>query len=383
MSRMPHCATAHAATPVSHCHCLIAPPNLLARIAGEGSPRQRKAAIRSLAASASMRTRRSTIGALMREPNIDVRSLALCTAETASEKITVYDAGQGGQSSLPGRKARGNDDKPSTDKAVNEAFEGAEQTSDFYRRFFNRNSIDGDGLEIISSVHYGVDYENAFWNGVQMVYGDGGGEIFAEGTLTEAIDVIGHELTHGVTQFSAALEYSKQPGALNESFSDVFGSLVKQFALDQTAEEADWLIGTGTLNQELGEALRSMKDPGTANQFDDQPGHMRDYMDLPDDNDPRNDNGGVHINSGIPNKAFYLAATELGGSAWDVAGRIWYETLTRHLGSTSDFAEAAQATIDVAGELFEADGPEQRAVRDAWDEVGVSLGAKVPTVGGR
>ena len=382
MSRNSTCFTPHDSAHDCHCRCFIAPPNLLARIAAEGNPRQRRAAVRSLAASASMRSRRSTIGALMHEPNIDIRTLSFFTAKTASEAITVYDAKHGGQSSLPGKKVRDQNDPLSKDAAVNEAYDGAEETRKFYKEILGRNSIDDEGLEIVSSVHFGVDYENAFWNGTQMVYGDGGGEIFAKGTLTKAIDVIGHELTHGVTQFSAALEYSKQPGALNESFSDVFGSIVKQFVLRQTVEQADWLIGEGTLKPDLGVALRSMKEPGTANKFDDQPGHMRDYQDLPDDNDPRNDNGGVHINSGILNKAFYLAAMELGGSSWEVAGKIWYETLTKRLHPTSDFAAAAQATIATAGELYEHNSTEQRAIRNAWDEVGVSVGAKAPAGGG-
>jgi Zn-dependent metalloprotease len=152
--------------------------------------------------------------------------------------------------------------------------------------------------------------------------------------------------------------------------SDVFGSLVKQYANKQTAAAADWLIGEGTLVPSLGKALRSMKAPGTAYNGDRQPAHMRDYVDLPDDNDPSNDNGGVHINSGIPNHAFALAAIAIGGNAWEKAGRIWYVTLTQRLRSDSDFAAAAAATVAVAGELF-GDKAEQQAVHDAWVQVGV------------
>lgn len=215
---------------------------------------------------------------------------------------------------------------------------------EFYSEVYGRDSIDRRGMELISSVHYGVAFDNAFWNSAQMVYGDGSGRIFQEGAFTRPIDVVAHELTHGVTEFTSGLEYSTQPGALNESFSDVFGSLVKQYSLGQTADEADWLIGEGALVPAMGRALRSMKEPGTANSGDRQPGHMRDYLDLPDDNDPRNDNGGVHINSGIPNRAFYLAATAIGGNAWEKAGRIWYGTLTDRLGRRSSFERRATAT---------------------------------------
>ena len=159
-------------------------------------------------------------------------------------------------------------------------------------------------MKLDSTVHYGQEYNNAFWNGEQMVYGDGDGEIFQR--FTKCIDVIGHELTHGVTQYEAALEYEGQPGALNESFSDVFGSLVKQYILKQNVDKADWLIGASLFAKKVkGVALRSMKDPGTA--YDDptigkdpQSGHMKSYVKT------SSDNGGVHINSGIPNRAFYF-----------------------------------------------------------------------------
>jgi len=237
---------------------------------------------------------------------------------------------------------------------------------------FDRDSIDGQGVEIVSTVHYGNAFDNAFWNGTQMIYGDGSGTMMAVGSLTKALDVVGHEMTHGVIQTTAGLIYRSQSGALNESFADVFGSLVKQYALGQTAEEADWLIGEGVLGSALhGVALRSMSNPGHAFDLDRQPGDMSGYVELPADNDPRNDNGGVHINSGIPNRAFYLVASTLGGNAWEHAGRIWWEALTTKLKPTADFKAAANATVRVAGDLFGKKSLEQRAVRAAWKVVGV------------
>jgi Zn-dependent metalloprotease len=309
------------------------------------------------------------VGTVIRQMGVDIHDLAFA-APPAGERRTVYDAEHGGASSLPGRKVRGEGDPPSSDDSVNEAYDGADRTYDLYRDVYERDSLDGKGIELISSVHYGVGFDNAFWNGGQMVYGDGSGRIFVVGGLTKALDVIGHEMTHGVTQFTAGLEYHAQPGALNESFSDVFGSLVKQYALGQSAEEADWLIGEGILVPSLGKALRSMKAPGTAYQGDRQPAHMRDYVDLPDDNDPANDNGGVHINSGIPNHAFYLAAAAIGGNAWEKVGRIWYLTLTERLEPTADFAAAASATVQAASDLF-GEGAEHEAVQKAWQDVGV------------
>lgn len=353
----------------SHACCFIAPPDLLARLAESDRPEQREAAIRTLAASASVRTQRSLVTLVMRQLDVDVGALAFM-APPAGERRTVYDVQHGGRSALPGRKVRGEGDPPSGDEAVNEAYDGADKVYDFYKEIFDRDSIDGAGLELVSSVHYGSGFDNAFWNGAQMVYGDGSGHLFVEGGLTKALDVIGHEMTHGVTQYTAGLRYGSQPGALNESMSDVFGSLVKQYSLGQSAEQADWLIGEGTLVPQLGKALRSMKEPGTAYQGDPQPGHMDDYVELPDDNDPRNDNGGVHINSGIPNRAFYLAATAMGGSAWEKAGRVWYATLTDRLRPDSDFGSAARATVEVARDLFSS-GAEQEAVEKAWRDVGV------------
>lgn len=286
-------------------------------------------------------------------------------------RFAVHDVRNGGRADLPGELVWVELDPPSDDAAVNEAADGSRTTHAFYEQVLGRDSVDDRGLPLVSCVHFGVMFENAFWDGVRMVYGDGGGQIFLRGGLTAALDVIAHELTHGVIQFSARLEYRLESGALNESFADVMGSLVKQHALGQSAEEADWLIGAGIMNPSIGRALRSMSAPGTANRFDRQPAHMSDFVVLPDDNDPRNDNGGVHINSGIPNRAFHLAATAIGGPAWETAGRIWYQALTRRLGPTSDFAAAAESTVDAAVDLFGAGGREDEAVRRAWAEVGL------------
>lgn len=351
--------------------CLIAPPDVLVRIAEEGAPAERDSALRTLATSVGLRAQRATVGNAMRELGVGAAELAFL-APSQEAFITVYDVEHGGDFNLPGERRRGEDDPPSPDPEVNEAYEGAEQTYEFYRDVFDRESIDGRGLEIVSSVHYGTEYDNAAWTGAQMIYGDGGGGMFIAGGMTKALDVIGHELTHGITDFTANLQYRNQSGALNESFSDVFGSLVKQRALGHSAADADWLIGEGIIAPALeGVALRSMSEPGTAHRFDRQPATMDDFMELPNDDNPRNDHGGVHINSGIPNRAFYLAATEIGGNAWEKAGRIWYVTLTENLGPNSDFKEAAEATVRVAGELFGDGGSEQSAVRGAWETVGV------------
>jgi Zn-dependent metalloprotease len=348
--------------------CGIAPPDLLGRLAVEGDAQQREAAVRALATSAAIRSQRAVMGRLNRQLNLNLGQMIGFTVNP-DRRLTIYDNQTNGRTFLPGVRVRDWGQPPVQDEAVNPAYDGSSATYEFYRDVFARNSLDGAGLELVSSVHYGIAFDNAFWDGAQMVYGDGSGRIFQVGGLTRSLDVIAHELTHGITELTAGLVYSKQSGALNESFSDVFGSLVKQYSLKQSAADADWLIGEGILVPALGKALRSMINPGTAYSGDRQPGHMDDYVDLPDNNDPRNDNGGVHINSGIPNHAFALAANALGGFAWEKVGKIWYTVLTTRLRPNSQFDEAAQATVDVAGTLFSA--TEQDAVHNAWKEVGV------------
>ncbi len=230
-----------------------------------------------------------------------------------------------------------------------------------------RNSIDNAGMPILGLVHYSTDYANAFWDGQgHMFFGDGDGQLFTR--LTASLDVIGHELTHGVTQYEANLVYQGQSGALNESMSDVFGSLTKQYAKKQTAKQADWLIGPDIVGPALKPALRSMKAPGTANQYDKQPATMDDYVNT------AADNGGVHINSGIPNYAFYVTATTLGGKAWEKAGLIWYDSLRDDkIKPTSGFKSFARATVRQAQIRFGDTSDEVDAVRAGWEKTKVSL----------
>lgn len=351
-----------------HSHSLcITPPHILRAIAANGSPAQREIALLTLTASEQFRGQRK----VMRE----VLSF-LMMFSAGDKQRQVYDAKYGAQ--LPGALVRQEQDPPTDDPAVNEAFDGSGATYDLFSEAFGRNSIDNNGMRLDSSVHYQQGYDNAFWNGQQMVYGDGDEDLPEEERLfnrfTSALDVIGHELTHGVTQFEADLAYWDQSGALNESMSDVFGSLVKQFQRRQSAAEADWIIGEGLLTGNVnGVGIRSMKAPGTA--YDDpilgkdpQPDHMRDYVTTVEDN------GGVHINSGIPNRAFYATAVELGGFAWEKAGQVWYKALTEKLGARSTFQDAANLTFEAAGELFGAGSLEQKAVKTGWAEVGITIG---------
>jgi Zn-dependent metalloprotease len=256
------------------------------------------------------------------------------------------------------------------DPAVDEAYDGLGWTHAFYQQVYGRNSIDDQGMRLEAVVHYSDHYDNAFFNGEYMVFGDGDGEYFNRFTI--ALDIIGHELTHGVTASEAALVYVGQAGSLNESLSDVFGSMIKQYALNQTVEQADWLIGKGLFTSRVeGEALRSLRAPGTAFRDatlgnDPQPAMMDNYVRTVEDD------GGVHINSGIPNHAFYLAAMKIGGFAWQSTGRIWYETMRdSRLRPAANFQAFARLTLDNAEKLYGMHSRERNAVQEAWDEVGV------------
>jgi len=350
----------------------ITPPHMLQEVSRNGTSAQREMAQRTLTASEVFRARRVSLGGGVKASPL---ASSLASAVSGGKQRTIYDAKQG--SNLPGSMVRGEGDPASSDPAVNEAYDGCGTTYDLYLNAFGRDSIDNHGLPLNSTVHFQKGYDNAFWDGEQMVYGDGDEDLPVSERLfnrfTKSLDVIGHELTHGVTQYEANLKYSNQPGALNESMSDVFGSLVKQYQRMHTAAEADWIIGEGLFTSNVnGVGIRSMKAPGSAYNDpvlgkDPQPAHMNNYVNTVEDN------GGVHINSGIPNHAFYVIAIELGGFAWEKAGLIWYKTLTEKLKADSSFMDAANLTFQAATELYGSGSLEEQAVQKGWAEVGITL----------
>jgi Zn-dependent metalloprotease len=352
----------------THRHSIfcILPPYILHSIARNGTPPQRAQALQTLGSDHTFRTMR-VVHDLMTSVG---RRLPTTAAAEGQVQRTIYDAHH--TTNLPGDIVRTESAGPTGDSAVDEAYDGLGATYNFYWAAYQRNSIDDQGLPLNATVHFDQKFDNAFFDGERMVFGDGDADLFNRFTIS--VDVIGHELTHGVTGDEAKLVYLNQSGALNESISDVFGSLVKQFALKQTADQADWLIGGELFTAKVhGVALRSMKEPGTA--FDDpllgkdpQPATMRNYVQTSEDN------GGVHINSGIPNHAFALAAIQIGGHAWEKAGRIWYETLRDpRLRPTASFRSFARLTVANADRLYGHSSTERQAVRDAWGEVEITV----------
>jgi Zn-dependent metalloprotease len=263
----------------------------------------------------------------------------------------------------------------SDDPIAEAAHDNAGVTYDYYMNTFQRDGIDGKGSPIVSTVHYGSDpqdAQNAAWVGQrqQMIYGDGG-KIFKP--LAMGLDVVGHELTHGVTDNSAQLIYQGQSGALNESYSDFFGVMIAG---------SDWTVGGTVIKSPPFPVpyLRSMSDPSAGGRYDPndplksvgQPSKMSEYANLPATR--KTDNGGVHVNSGIPNKVGYLIGTALGR---DKAQQIYYRTLTQYLTPDSDFLAAARASIRAAQDLYGA--AEANAVRDAFGQVGLSVTAPAAT----
>jgi Zn-dependent metalloprotease len=332
--------------------------------------------LENMSVSTNAKTRALAVSAI--EASADARatrrfarelpSLATVIAPDLKKQRLIYDAQRNSIGSLPGKLVRKESDAPHKDAAVNEAYDHSGTTYDFYLKRFARNSLDDKGMAIISSVHVGKQLNNAFWNGRQMAYGDGDGIIFTR--FTQSLDVVGHELTHGVIAYECNLEYQGESGALNEHFADVFGSLVSQWKKKQSAATAPWMIGQDIMGPGTqAKALRTFtaakafeNDPNLGSDL--QPKHLRNLY------RGASDNGGVHLNSGIPNHAFYLFAMAIGGNAWDIPGGIWFEAM-RKLSGNSDFAEMVRTTLMIATSNHGAKSAELKALKLAWKTVGL------------
>lgn len=340
----------------------IVPPYMLERLAQSRHRALRDAAIDNLQAAASVRGKRSVIAAL---PAAFLKYTAAAPAGAPTKRREIYDQGKKDppDHDLPGKRLRSEGQPATGDGAADEAYAFSGHTWDFYRRVLKRNSLDDAGMILVSSVHAGTNFDNAFWNGIQMVYGDGDGIVFRR--FTRSLDVVAHELSHGVVQHTCGLEYAGEAGALNEHFADVFGILTRQY----NKKESDWLIGKEILvASPTRRAIRSLAAPGTA---------FRGDPDLGDDPQPSHyakrfkggaDYGGVHINSGIPNRAFYLAAKSVGGPAWEKVGRVWYKVMLNLL-PQSDLRACAQECRAVAKQLHP--GRVEQAIDAAWKQVGL------------
>ena len=285
-------------------------------------------------------------------------------ADTSPAPRETYDAK--GSQRQPGERARFEGEKPTGNTEVDNGHDFTGIVRDFFSKEYGRNSIDGKGMKFVTTVNYGRNYENAFWDGKQMTYGKPGPE--SPFKTFVILDVAGHEISHGITEHVNGMRYYGQSGALNEHVSDVWGVLIEQYRRGHTADKANWVVGEGIWKENVkGRGLRDMKNPGEAYNDpavgkDPQPGHMKDYVKT------WGDNGGVHYNSGIPNKAFATFSIDVGGKAWETPGQIWWEA-AKNVGSNPSFGQFAYHTIEAAKKLGKTDAVPK--LEKAWESVGV------------
>ncbi len=341
------------------CHCSIIPNDVLKRFAEDPalSEPERKSFSDTAIVDTQMRKLRlqaskltSVTATLSRAP----------VATAASPAITVANCNH--SQTLPGVPVA--NPGSAADLTIKRAYDETKAVADFYKTVFGRNSIDNAGMTLGSSVHYGVKYNNAFWNGMRMTYGDGDTNIFID--FTKSTDVIGHELTHGVTQHTLQLAYSNEAGGLNESLSDVFGSMFRQWRLSQAVNQADWLIGheimgPGAIARGF-TCLRDMANPGAAHCLAPQPFHFSNYH-------PGMD---PHYSSGIPNFAFYKIAKAVGGKSWEKIGQIWYKAMTGSRPSPNMRMKTfANRTRQLAVSMYPGNVVLHNAVNAGWLAVGL------------
>ncbi|WP_369903649.1 M4 family metallopeptidase [Bacillus manliponensis] len=278
---------------------------------------------------------------------------------------TIYTYNGKNRSTLPGTLWRDTDNifNAAYDSAAVDAHYYAGVTYDYYKKTFNRNSYDNAGAPLYSTVHHRSNYNNAFWNGSQMIYGDGDGIDFAP--LSGALDVVGHELTHAVTEYSSGLIYQNESGALDEAIADLFGTLVEYY----DNRNPDWEVGEDVYTPGIADdALRSMSNPA---KYGDPDHYSKRYTGTEDE-------GGVHINSSIINKASYLLANggthygvTVNGIGKDKVGAIYYRANTLYFTKSTTFSQARAGLVQAAADLYGANSVEVAAVKQAYDAVGV------------
>jgi len=342
-----------------HCTCYIIPKDVLDRLAGDKklSAQLRKGLSDTARVSDALRNLRTQAGELT---NATQAIGAHFATLAATPKVTVYDCKH--TQTLPGTPIAS--PKTSSDATAKRTFKETTGVAGFYKKVFNRNSIDNAGMTMMSSIHYGVNFTNAMWDGSQMVYGDGDAKLFID--FTNGNDVIGHELTHGVTQHSLQLGYSGDAGGLNESLSDCFGSMFRQWEAGQDVKSADWLIGKdimGPAAKARGfKSLRNMANPADPHCLAPQPIH---YSQLTPGMDP-------HYTSGPPNLAFCVACKTAGGNSWERIGQVWYAALTTSgAHPTMKMPAFANRTRQIAHQKYLSDPSVGAAVDKGWKQVGL------------
>jgi Zn-dependent metalloprotease len=343
------------------CVCFALPRKLLIHLAEQSDGPHRDLLNAQIDLSSQLRAQRAIRSKARPAPKPEPQPL----------RRQVFDAQ--GRTFLPGKLLRDEDDPPTRDKDADEAYENVGIAMQFYKSVLGRDSVDGRGKRIDASVHYGFRFANAMWTGEQMIVGDGDGRHVSG--LSRSLGIIAHEFSHGITQHivrgglgvvqvpGRPPELKGEAGALNESFSDVFASMIKQWHAGEEVDRADWVLGEDILATGAGKAIRSLKDPGNRRLTwpkDDQIKNFKKYR--PTDE--------AHKASGIANHAFYLAATSLGGKSWETLGAVWLKAFDR-LRARATFLDAAHATMEVATALHGARSANHEAVKVAWKKVNV------------
>lgn len=344
------------------CTCFIIPESVLERFAEDKklTPEQRQYFADAVKLERDWRRARAATAKFSTLARMVLPTAVSAVAAVAPPSVLVFDCGHG--TTLPGTQIA--NPGSSSDPSAKRTFDETAAVVNFFQTAFGRNSLDNAGMTLISSVHFSVNYNNAGWTGSQMRYGDGDGNIFID--FTNSNDVIAHELAHGLTQFTSGFAYTNQAGGLNESMSDVFGSMFRQWRANQTVNAADWLIGKeimGPGSIERGfTCLRDMAKPAASHCLAPQPTKFSEYHDGMD----------PHASSGIPNLAFYKAATAIGGRSWEKAGKIWYQALNGFAPKPNMKMKAfADRTRTVAETLFPAETAVKTAVDNGWKAVGL------------
>lgn len=351
-----HCTHHHG-----ECHCFIIPVKILKKFSKDKklSAKARKGFADAARFETEWRKARE-VKSLVTASALKMLPSGLTKVPSKAPVVSVFDCKQ--HTTLPGTPI--SNPGSSTDPTSKRTFKETTSLAQFYKTVFGRNSIDNAGLALISSIHYSVKYNNAFWNGDQMTYGDGDGNIFVD--FTKSDDVVGHEITHGVTQHTLGLAYHDEPGGLNESISDVFGSMFRQWEAGQDVAHADWLIGKeimgpGAISRGY-TCLRDLSNPAASHCLSPQPTNFSQYRNGMD----------PHSSSGIPNFAFYKAAMAIGGKSWIILGKIWYKSVTGFGPSPNmTMKQFANRTRSVAGSLFRTRPAIKKAVDKAWLDVGL------------
>jgi len=323
--------------------------------------------------SAKLATRKTA-----RQDNLPVAALRIKGSLNKINRV-IYDAQH--LELIPGKIIRQEGTAPVKDKIANEVYNNLGMVYDFFNNVYGRHSVDNKGMPLRVVIHFGKNFRNIFWDGRNIVIGDGD-DIMKNFHEKE---FLAHDFTFAMIQYESGLEYWGESGSLMVASGHIFGCLCRQYYNKENARQASWVFGENSLSgRGIRRGLFSISDPGTAYVGHPQIGtdqnkfHILDMMVVDKKNDKSAiDQGGVHINCGIPSRAFYLASIMIGGNAWEIAGRIWYETLlSKDLSKAPDFADFARLSSDIAERLYGKGSIPALAFQRGWALVGVDLTKK-------